>query len=245
MQARYYDPLIGRFLSTDPIGYQDQLNLYAYVGNDPVNRFDPFGLAEVEIKRWYTAPTGSRIGSGMKTITVEAGNLTQGQAESALSGLSNSFFATNDGQNISSYAKPVTGGSEGNRDRVGVQTQVAGRIVAQSGNSDLQSAWAGISSFNIQGSYNYSSCGAGICAVSASNPPGSGSVNIWASYWGQSGVDQITTLIHEALHDTGYWSQRYNPLQTNCGRGFQIDCLGEEEVHGELDAAARNIVQGN
>ena len=43
---RYYDPETGRYITSDPLGIIEgqDLNLYAYVGNDPVNWIDPLGL---------------------------------------------------------------------------------------------------------------------------------------------------------------------------------------------------------
>jgi RHS repeat-associated protein len=43
-RARYYMPSCGRFISEDPIGTSGGINLYGYVGGDPINATDPMGL---------------------------------------------------------------------------------------------------------------------------------------------------------------------------------------------------------
>lgn len=57
MQQRYYDPVIGRMLSTDPInvnpGNGEGFNRYAYTANNPYRFKDPDGRCE--------KPTGSNI----------------------------------------------------------------------------------------------------------------------------------------------------------------------------------------
>ena len=42
-KARVYDPIAARYLQTDPIGYKDDLDLYLYVHDDPLNASDPTG----------------------------------------------------------------------------------------------------------------------------------------------------------------------------------------------------------
>jgi RHS repeat-associated protein len=44
LRARYYDANLGRFISRDPIGMQDNVNLYTYVGNNSINYTDRIGL---------------------------------------------------------------------------------------------------------------------------------------------------------------------------------------------------------
>ena len=52
-RARYYSPVLGRFISRDPIGYADSMNLYEYVGGMAVGAVDPEGLLLANIAAWW------------------------------------------------------------------------------------------------------------------------------------------------------------------------------------------------
>jgi RHS repeat-associated protein len=51
-RARMYDPVIGRFVSEDPLGFEaGDVNFYAYVANNPVNANDPSGNVKKGVEK--------------------------------------------------------------------------------------------------------------------------------------------------------------------------------------------------
>jgi RHS repeat-associated protein len=59
---RHYNPFDGHFISRNPIGEDGGLNLYGFVGNDPVNRWDYLGNAYFALRPlagWPWLPVGS------------------------------------------------------------------------------------------------------------------------------------------------------------------------------------------
>ncbi len=82
VKARYYSPNLGRFLQSDPVGFRGGMNLYAYVGNDPINLIDPMGMTP--------------DGSNMTIPSVPLQNLPlQGYTCSQLSSTVTGFVAPN------------------------------------------------------------------------------------------------------------------------------------------------------
>jgi RHS repeat-associated protein len=67
--GRYYDPQTARWLSADPLGYDEGPNLYAYLTNNPLSQFDSYGFrAERDTRDTYdarrTANRGTPFSSG-------------------------------------------------------------------------------------------------------------------------------------------------------------------------------------
>lgn len=91
-RARYYDPIDGRFISKDPIGFAGGINLFNYTDSNPINRTDPLGLTWSSngsfLSGWMTGGGSNNRFYGPNTIeTQEMRNSPGGAA------LRNAFFS--------------------------------------------------------------------------------------------------------------------------------------------------------
>ncbi|HRK67137.1 MAG TPA: RHS repeat-associated core domain-containing protein, partial [Hyphomonas sp.] len=101
MQARYYDPVIGRFLSIDPVGFSparpDMFNRYAYAGNDPVNMIDPDGAEHCAVictMRGGPIPLATSDGDVYGSYNHEGAVLGTGLVTSAYAGYAGTIAVT-------------------------------------------------------------------------------------------------------------------------------------------------------
>ena len=121
MGARYYDPVVGRFVSKDPMGFDEKnlqsFNRYSYANNNPYKYVDPDGresmgalaqeraqieylkgdISEADLNDLYKAQAaGASIGSLVDAVLgiVGIGGLTEGLAGASSTAINNSVPAT-------------------------------------------------------------------------------------------------------------------------------------------------------
>ena len=96
LKTRYYDPQIGRFMTIDDISYLDPesingLNLYAYCGDNPVNRYDFTGC---DWKSFWNSTWGKIIGTTLVVVAVIVLSIATAGVGTAVAGaLGGGFWA--------------------------------------------------------------------------------------------------------------------------------------------------------
>jgi RHS repeat-associated protein len=72
VRERWYDPVLGMWLTPDPLGYRDSSNLYAFAGGDQVNGRDPTGMWD-----WDPAAVGHAIKKGASWVKQQVNDAMQ------------------------------------------------------------------------------------------------------------------------------------------------------------------------
>jgi RHS repeat-associated protein len=60
---RDYDPVVGRYVESDPIGVKGGVNTYAYVRSNPLSSPDPWGLCDISMRCGTVFRLGLPVGT--------------------------------------------------------------------------------------------------------------------------------------------------------------------------------------
>lgn len=184
-------PSEARFLQVDPVGYKDQVNLYAYVGDDPLNQSDPTGLAGCD----STVSKGD-CGALMKAQTRALADVRN--LRSAIGRIEKGGKLSAADTAVKSAISKVFGSTS---------NSTLGRVDSMLGHSEAVLADNGTN-------YNYHSpSGSQLSGVPgnavAFTSLGSHTINILPSYYAEPAWHREGTLIHEPTHIFGTVDNAY------------------------------------
>ncbi|WP_395612222.1 RHS repeat domain-containing protein [Allosphingosinicella sp.] len=211
-RARIYNPAMGRFMQTDPIGMDGGMNIYAYVRNNPGNFTDPSG----EIRICVSYPNGPH-GPASRCIEVDANkdgrtsdnDLTQDQADAIRSNFFD-FIARYGGPSshpldISQFSKTSYGGTALERSFATAISGFVGYAISIDRTSigdKLRSYWNQISYLEFSDRHHYDGAPASTEYLGA----GEYVIFFWdnRSTWLSTPSDFARVFFHEPLHISPY-----------------------------------------
>jgi len=178
-KARVYDPALGRFLQTDPVGYSDDLNLYAYVGNDPLDRADPTG----------TYSCGSSLSGEQCQNFITTQDQAKAQISSTIAALKTIQSKLASGAKLSAAEQAVTKGISGLIGKgAGTDSKVLGALVS-----------TGEKMLGVLNGSMPAEAGPG--STHATAEPGQ--VTLHPAYFASDSKMQAETVAHESAHHVG------------------------------------------
>lgn len=224
-KARVYDPIAGRFLQTDPVGTKDDINLYAYVGGDPINMTDPTGMAHICIDPNKASPCVWVDGDGDGDSHDD--DMTKGQMKDFAHDY-RKFITQNDGADLKDSGKRVVvdGGAEVPEDvttRIRVTSQFVGAGIEKYGSQQDKSDWKAITQMIIGNEIIYGPTPAALGILG-------GKAIIYYSWRPQDiylPIESPSDMARIMFHETKHVSMPQDPLADFFGR------------HGRVDAWAR------